>query len=122
MKLTIKGRLPGLNEYISTERTNRQKAAKLKREAEAPIILLAKRRLHKVKSPVVMHYTWYERDRRRDKDNIAFAKKFIQDALVKAGILENDGWEQIEGFTDSFRVDRENPRVEVEIKEIGHEI
>ena len=51
-----------------------------------------------------------------DKDNIAFAKKFIQDSLVHAGVLANDGWNQIEGFTDDFAVDPKNPRVEVTIE------
>lgn len=122
MKLVIKGRLPGLNDYISAERSNRHQAAKMKRDTEGEIILLARLQLKKVTCPVVMHYVWYEPDRRRDKDNIAFAKKFIQDALVKAGILKNDGWAQIYGFTDAFRVDPENPRVEVEIKEAPREI
>ena len=54
--------------------------------------------------------------RRRDLDNVAFAKKFIQDSLVHAGVLVNDGWNQIEGFTDDFAVDPKNPRVEVTIE------
>lgn len=67
--------------------------------------------------PVVIHYTWIEPNRRRDKDNIAFAKKFIQDSLVHAGVLQNDGWKHIEHFTDDFAVDPKNPRVEVVIEE-----
>ena len=66
---------------------------------------------------MVIHYTWVEPNRRRDKDNIAFAKKFVQDSLVRMGVLENDGWKQIEYFTDSFAVDPENPRVEVIIED-----
>ena len=34
-------------------------------------------------------------------------------ALVGAGVLENDGWGEIDGFVDRFFVDGENPRVEV---------
>ena len=52
-----------------------------------------------------MRYLWVEKNKRRDKDNIAFAKKFIQDALVKEKVLENDGWAQIESWTDAFTVD-----------------
>jgi Holliday junction resolvase RusA-like endonuclease len=62
-----------------------------------------------------MEYTWYEPNRKRDKDNIAFAKKFCQDALVKSGTLANDGWAEIDGFTDTFEVDKRRPRVEVKI-------
>ena len=97
-KLTIPGLLPGLNEYVDAER-----GAKGKYKAAA--------------RPVVIHYTWIEPNRRRDKDNIAFAKKFIQDSLVHAGVLQNDGWKHIEHFTDDFAVDPKNPRVEVIIEE-----
>lgn len=51
-------------------------------------------------------------------DNISsFGRKVIQDALVKAGVLRNDGWKEIRGFSDRFAVDAENPRIEVEIEE-----
>lgn len=66
-----------------------------------------------------MKYTWYERNRRRDKDNISsFGRKVIQDGLVKAEIIKNDGWAQIEGFSDEFRVDKKHARVEVEILDV----
>ena len=60
----------------------------------------------------------WRRTERRDKDNIAFAKKFIQDALVKEKVLENDGWAQIDSWTDAFAVDAQRPRVEVELEEV----
>ena len=65
-----------------------------------------------------MHYVWVEPNRNRDKDNVAFAKKFVQDGLVKAGVLVNDGWAQVEGFTDNFVVDKHHPRVEIELVEV----
>ena len=58
-------------------------------------------------------FRWIEKDKRRDKDNISFAKKFILDALQEADILRNDGWGEIIGFSDTFAVDKANPRVEV---------
>lgn len=72
----------------------------------------------RIEKPVTVTYTWYEKDRRRDLDNISsFGRKVIQDALVKAGVLRNDGWKEIRGFSDRFAVDAENPRIEVEIEE-----
>ena len=50
-------------------------------------------------------------------EDIAFAKKFIQDSLVHCGVLDNDGWGQIEHFTDDFAVDPKDPRIEVTIEE-----
>ena len=118
-KLTISGTLPGLNEYIKAERTNKYRAAAMKKQAEHLIVALAKTKLRKpIKTPVRMRYTWFEKGKRRDMDNIAFAKKFIQDGLVKAGKLPGDGWKHICGFSDDFEVDRLNPRVEIEIVEV----
>lgn len=115
VKLVIKGRLPGLNEYIAAERTNRYKAAKLKRDAEELVIWSAKASLRgKIPTPARMHYLWVEPNRKRDKDNISgYGRKVIQDALVKAGYLPGDGWAYIDGFTDSFAVDAKYPRIEV---------
>ena len=50
-----------------------------------------------------------------DLDNICFAKKFILDALVKAGTIKTDGWNGVMGFTDEFFITN-NPRVEVDIE------
>lgn len=120
-KLVIPGMLPGLNEYSTLERRNRYQAATMKKQAEHTVIAEAKRQLRglKIAVPVTMHYLWIERNRRRDLDNIAFAKKFIQDALVKAGILANDGWSEIAHFTDDFAVDPKRPRIEVIIREVS---
>lgn len=83
--LTIPGILPGLNEYIDAERGHKgkYKAASMKKQAQNVIGFMIKTQLRGVKfdRPVVIHYLWIEPSRRRDKDNIAFAKKFIQDSL-----------------------------------------
>lgn len=119
-KVTIPGLLPGLNEYIDAERAvkGKYKAAAMKKQAENVIGYMVKTQLRGARfvRPVIIHYRWIEPNRRRDKDNVAFAKKFIQDSLVHAGVLVNDGWNQIEGFTDDFAVDPKNPRVEVTIE------
>lgn len=66
-----------------------------------------------------MRYRWYEKDRRRDLDNVSsFGRKVIQDALVQTHVLKNDGWKEITGFSDEFFVDADNPRIEVEIEEV----
>lgn len=123
MKLTIKGRLPGLNEFINAERRNKYEAAKMKREAEELVTWSAKAsRLKKFPEPCVMHYRWYEATRKRDKDNVSgYGRKVIQDALVKAGYLRGDGWAHIEGFTDEFFVDKKDPRIEVIIEGSKHD-
>jgi len=118
-RLVIPCALPGLNEYIAAERRSKYAAAGMKRRAEAIVAAAARTQLKGVRltRPVVMDYVWVEKNRRRDRDNVAFARKFVQDALVRCGVLRGDGWKEIAGFTDAFAVDRERPRVEVTLEE-----
>lgn len=120
-RVVIPGTLPGLNEYIRAERGNRYHAASLKKHTEDMIAVCIAQQLRGVRfdGPVKITYTWYEENRKRDKDNVAFAKKFIQDALVASGVLENDGWREIDSFSDEFGIDKENPRVEIVIERAG---
>lgn len=119
--LTIPGRLDNLNDYISAERSNRYKGAKMK-ETNGRIVMCAIRKCLKgvrINSPVFMEYRWVEKNRRRDMDNISsFGRKVIQDALVTGGVLKNDGWDNIVGFSDIFLSDKDNPRIEVLIREV----
>lgn len=119
-KITIQGRLCGLNEYIAAERTNRYRGAEMKRENERMVMAAIRQQLRgiKITKPVYMEYKWVEKNKRRDLDNITFGRKIIQDSLIKAGILKDDGWKYIVGFSDRFQVDRENPRIEIKIKEV----
>lgn len=121
-RLVIEGTLPGLNEYSAAERGRwgAQTAARLKRETQERIgwAIAAQMRGVRFTEPVRLRYLWVEPNRRRDKDNICFAHKFVQDALVEAGVLRGDGWRHIWEFSDAFAVDRSRPRVEVEIEEV----
>lgn len=46
----------------------------------------------------------------------SFGRKVVQDALVSKGVISDDGWKNIKGFSDEFYVDNANPRIEVEIE------
>lgn len=112
--------LPGLNDYITAERSHRQSGASMKRKWQKDVATVMRRQLRRsLREPVIMRYTWVEKDRKRDKDNISsFGRKIIQDALVKElHVLKNDGWANIESFSDRFLVDKAHPRVEIEILE-----
>lgn len=119
-RLTIPGRMPGLNEYTAATREHRQRGASLKRQHEATVLWNIKAQLRGVKftQPVFLVFTFYERDRRRDHDNVSsFARKIIQDALVKSGVLQDDGWNHVTGYLDFFEVDKRNPRITVQFIE-----
>ena len=119
--LIIPGRLNNLNDYISAERANRYKGAQMKADNEAVVKAAITRSLRGVyiQKNVRMEYLWVEKNQRRDLDNISsFGRKVIQDELVKSRILQNDGWANIIGFSDSFAVDKQDPRIEVRIIEV----
>ena len=116
-KLIINERLPNLNEYTDACRRNRYAGAQMKKNTQKTIRAYVKEQLEGVHfdAPVIIHFEWHEPNRKRDLDNIAFAKKFILDALVQCGVLNTDGWKGVSGFTDSFAVSNE-PKVIVEIE------
>lgn len=118
MKIIIPGELTDLNTYINAERSNRFAGSELKRVNTNKVRYCIKGTRIKKKfiKPVYIIFDWYCKDRMKDKDNIAFSKKFIQDALVLEGIIPGDGWKNIEGFVDNFFIDKQNPRIEVTLE------
>lgn len=101
IKCEINMKLPSLNEYVNICRTNKYKASKFKKNLEEDIMMFTNR-LPRFENPVRIHFHWVEGSKRRDLDNICFAKKFILDALVKSGKLQDDNRKCVTAFTDTF--------------------
>ena len=119
--LIISGRLDNLNDYIAACRANPHQGASLEARNENKVLAEIYSQLGRlrIRKPVKMRYRWFEKNRRRDLDNVSsFGRKVIQDALVQAHTLQNDGWKEITGFSDEFYVDAHNPRIEVEIEDV----
>ena len=104
MKIEIKTRLPGLNDYISAINHNRYAGNKLKRDTEAEIMSFLYGVQPVEKYPLHIEFVWYERTKRRDLDNVASAKKFILDALQKAKIIKGDGQKYVGYIRDRFLI------------------
>ena len=111
--------LPNLNDMVKAAKQGRrgyQPYAKQKAQVEQVICqCIRKAKLKAVVYPVVLHMIWTEPNRRRDKSNVRAGVKFIEDALVKSGILNNDGWNQIHHHKDYYMVDKQHPGVMVHI-------
>ena len=121
MKIVIPGRFPGLNEFIDANRRKHGKwsGGNSMKQRDQQMILLHLPKGVRFKKKVFLEYHFYEPNARRDKDNISgYFHKIFQDALVHAGILENDGWKEIDGMSDYFHIDQKSPRIEVEIWEV----
>lgn len=120
-KFVIRGRMDNLNNYTSACRSNAWAGHTMKVKNQKLAEQAIKEQLKRIKitNPVRIHYSWYEKNKARDLDNVSgFGHKVIQDALVECGTLEGDGWRHITGFTDEFYCDKENPRIEVTIEEM----
>ena len=115
MKYVIDMKLPSLNDYIKVCRTNKFMAGKYKKELEEQIGMFLLK-MPKYEKPIKIHFTWIEGNKKRDLDNICFAKKFILDAMQKFGKLENDNRNYVYAFTDSFEYGKET-KVILEIEE-----
>lgn len=118
-KIIIPGRFSGLNEFIDANRRSRGRwnaGNKMKQEDQDRIRAYLPK--VKIKKRIFVEYCFYEKNARRDKDNISgYFHKIFQDAMVQAGVIENDGWKQIEGWTDYFYIDSKYPRIEIYIEE-----
>lgn len=114
--LLIEGELTALNEFINAERRNRYIAAKIKKDETGYCQDVAEKsdlKLQETDFPCALIITWYVKNKRKDADNIAFAKKFILDGLVEAGVLPNDNRKYVQGFIDIVKEDKEHQRIEI---------
>lgn len=113
-KFILELSLCDLNKYINAERTNRFIAANIKKEnQEVCEWLLPKKQFNKV----FIVFKWFTKNKRKDPDNIAFSKKFILDAMVSTGMLQNDGQNQVVGFLDLFENDK-TEKIEITMLEV----
>lgn len=115
-RLLIEGELTALNEFINAERRNRYIAAKIKKDETGYCQDVAEKsdlKLQETDFPCALIITWYVKNKRKDADNIAFAKKFILDGLVEAGVLPNDNRKYVQGFMDIVKEDKEHQRIEI---------
>lgn len=116
LRIEMPIKLPSLNEYVNACRSNPYVGAKMKKDSEELIGWFIKK-IAPFRNPVEVSFTWVEPNRRRDVDNIAFGKKFILDALVKNGVLEDDSQRYVRALSDSFKIGNDYMII-LEIKEI----
>lgn len=78
-------------------------------------------KLPEFKKPLRIHFTWIEKNKRRDLDNISsVGRKFILDTLQICGKLKNDNLNCVVGFTDEFILGKDNG-VLIEFEEVDND-
>lgn len=123
MQVVIEGTLPGMNDVISRNRNTWQSGAALKKRSTDWCYAfffnaLRTGAIKPVTKQVDIHVKWYEKNRRRDHDNVlAGGLKMILDGAVKAGVLPDDSQKWVADIHSEIDVDRNRPRVEIEFNE-----
>ena len=110
--------LPGFNEMEDDwARAHRMKAANKRKMWKQHI----SRYLGSVPkfNRIWVDFVYVEPNKSRDPDNIAAVKKLIFDTLVDMKVIKKDGWKNVAGWRDRFKVDKNNPGVHMTIKEVG---
>jgi len=105
--LWIPRRAPNLNDLIRAHAQHPHVYDRIKKSwADTVALVAAPRCIASLRGvPCSVHFELIEKDSRRDPDNIAAgAAKLILDGLVKAGVIEGDGWKHISGLSFSWRV------------------
>lgn len=114
--IPLKG-IPTLNEHDNANRANRYGGASMKKKATNLCATYVKKAMNEGfefgEMPVKLSFDWYCNSRRVDPDNRAFSRKYIFDGMQKASLIKNDNWKFTTHWTDTFLVDKDNPRVEV---------
>jgi len=115
----VPGPLPGLNEILNAAKGRKGRFAYGRMKSGWDAAIVAHIRAARVQ-PIDcarLRFEWRE-GLKRDRDNIAVGKKFICDALVKAGVLPNDSAAHVVGFSDDFSLDRKRPGVLVTLESV----
>lgn len=119
MKITLPGEFCDLNTYINAERRNRFLASKIKKEETERVyyLTIGKKLLPGIEFPLIVEFTLFVKDLRKDADNLQFSAKFWGDGLVMAGVIPDDSRKYIKFWrVKDILVDKNNPRVEMVFK------
>lgn len=110
---------------LSMNRWNKlhwSKKASIKRQWTVYVQLMAHARVKKPsvgERPAVTITCYFRTKHARDKDNFAIVAKCCLDGLTNARVIEDDNSTAIDLRPLEFDYDKDNPRVEIEIEEMG---
>ncbi len=114
LKYLIKAIPPSNNQFIG--RNARWKYQDVKKQwADLISIVCTPKPVQPYKKAEITLTYYFKDKRRRDPDN--YSGKMILDGLVKAGILQDDSFNNIDLLLRG-NYDKDNPRTEINIKEL----
>ena len=115
------GTYPGVNEWWLNSVGHKMSFARAYKRKYQNMIIHELTEFRKIRmyGAVQVTFKYYAPDTKRDKDNVSgFFRKIFLDAMVQVGIIANDTWRDIAGYTELFYIDSVHPRIEVEVREV----
>ncbi len=97
--------LPGLNEILAAAKKSPYQYAAMKKKYTQRIseeLLVQGCRPVSPYKRIWLTITWFESKKKRDPDNVRAGVKFLLDAMVASGVIEDDGIENIDSLSDAF--------------------
>jgi Holliday junction resolvase RusA-like endonuclease len=117
--LVLPGTMPSLNEVIAAAKSHHGAYSSMKKKLTMSVAMQARAAgMKPVTKPVKVICRWFEPSRRRDVDNVAHGCKYILDGLCEGGVLVDDSQRHVPQIQHYFDIDKDNPRVEVELVEL----
>ncbi len=100
IEFIIPHRLTRLNEYTEINRYNRYKGARMKKD----MTKLCAYYIPKIKLdyPIEITYVWTVKSLANDLGNASVGNKFIEDAMVKKGLIPDDNLKWIKKITHEY--------------------
>lgn len=111
---------PGLNDIIGESSRSHHGWNRMKQKWGRTVVLYARsQNFEAIRTPAHFEFEFIEPNRRRDPDNVvAGGVKIALDALVQAGLLKDDGWDEIASILPSWRVDKDAPGMRMTVREL----
>lgn len=110
--------IDGLNELLKAQTRH---GNRVKKENDKVCLVAIRKCLGnlRIENPIKCIYYIFSKDKRHDRGNLyaAIEKSFL-DALQTARVIRNDGFDDVLDSEFHTYVDRENPRIVVEIIEV----
>lgn len=115
-KLIIKGSLAGRNEAENAARSHWAVGNKLKQDNTNIVKYeCLAQKIKAIDGQAYITVTFFEKDLKRDADNVIGGLKYVLDGLVNAKVIKNDTRKLVRLQVNPVELDRVNPRIEVEI-------
>jgi hypothetical protein len=107
-----------LNSVLEAAKSHWGAYSKDKKARTISVAMLARsQKLKPCKTPPNIRITFWQKDKRIEKDNLLVNTKYLLDGLVEGGILPDDRWDSYLSLGFRYEIDRTNPRIVIQLIE-----